>query len=115
MKHIKTFEGFVNKANESKVNEGEDRESFVDALKGEVEKAGGYLHIDMQDPDVFALSKTYLNVDDIDKMFDSGKPVKDAIMFNIEDGILDAEKSIVAGVKKLGLNVNVKKLVQIWG
>jgi hypothetical protein len=114
MKHIKTFEGFVNEGYKSNVNEGEDTEGFIEALKAEVEKAGGYLHVDMQDPDVFALTKSYLSVDEIDTMFDSGKPVKDAIMFNLEDGLLDAEKSITAGVKKLGLNVNVKRLVQIY-
>jgi hypothetical protein len=113
MKHIKTFENFLSENH--KVNEGEDTEGFIEALKAEVEKAGGYLHVDMQDPDVFALTKSYLSVDEIDTMFDLGKPAKDAIMFNLEDGLLDAEKSITAGVKKLGLNVNVKRLVQIYG
>lgn len=113
MKHIKTFENFLSE--NRKVNEGEDHEGFIEALKGEVEKAGGYLYSDPDDSDIFALSKANLSTGDLDNMFDSGKPAKDTFMTTIEDGILDAEKKITDGAKKLGLNVNIKRLVQIYG
>lgn len=113
MKHIKTFENFLSENH--KVNEGEDTEGFIEALKAEVEKAGGYLHVDPQDPDIFALTKANLSTGDLDSMFDLGKPAKDTFMTTVEDGLLDAEKKIADGAKKLGLNVNVKRLVQIYG
>ena len=113
MKHIQTFENFLSENH--KVNEGEDTEGFIEALKGEVEKAGGYLYSDPDDSDIFALSKANLSTGDLDNMFDSGKPAKDAFMITVEDGLLDAEKTITDGAKKLGLNVNIKRLVQIYG
>lgn len=112
MKHIKTFENFLNE--NARVNEGEDREAFIEALKGEVEKAGGYLYSDPEDSEIFAISKSSLSTSDLDTMFDSGRPAKDTFMTTVEDGLLDAEKKIADGAKKLGINVNVKRLVQIY-
>ena len=115
MKHIKTFEGFVNESYKSSVNESQDLEMFVNDLRKAVEQAGGYLYFDVESSEVGAVSKTQLNDTQIKTMFDSGKPVNGAYMFYMENGYIDnvSQKAIEKALKATGLTVDVKKLVKI--
>ncbi len=119
MKHIKTFEGYVNESYKSNVNEFQnefqDLEKFINDLRTEVEKAGGYLYFDEDSGEVGAVSKTKLGDPQIKTMFDSGKPADGAYMFYMENGNIDnvSQKAIEKALKATGLTVDLKKLVKM--
>lgn len=119
MKHIKTFEGYLNEShnvNEFQ-NDFQDLEKFINDLRTEVEKAAGYLYFDEDSGEVGAVSRTKLSDPQIKTMFDSGKPADgDTYMFYMENGNIDnvSQEAIEKALKATGLtDVDLKKLVKI--
>jgi hypothetical protein len=113
MKHIKLFEQFINE----NLNESSDIDGFIEALQDAIEKAGGNFYIDEESDDyVFAVSKKPLSSKEVTDMFDSGRPISGVEMIYIDSGknINRQTKGIETALKKSGLNISIKSLIDAY-
>jgi hypothetical protein len=113
MEHIKLFEQFINE----QLNEAVDIDGFISALELEIKNAGGHFYIDEESDDyVFAVSKKSLSPNQVTAMFDSGRPVSGAQMIHIDSGknINLQTKGIESALKKSGVNVSMKPLIDAY-
>jgi hypothetical protein len=105
------------KMKRTQLNEAVDIDGFISALELEIQNAGGHFYIDEESDDyVFAVSKNSLSPNQVTDMFDSGKPVSGAQMIYIDSGknINLQTKGIESALKKSGVNVSIKPLINTY-